>query len=214
MVNIPQIIINMSDDAKSKFEKERDDVLKTLPDHLKDAFGTIGFGPGEEDDDDDEGNNSTNLKPAQPYMNPVLIVSPYDVPPKPIRDIYWMDAFSKAKRSKAKLKKLDYLVYVYGSDDPGDCYNFVSHDDFVPLEEGQKNGLDILPKVVADKLESERTGSEAKLVRAIEEMKADLPKAKGDRKHGEDFLEGYEKLMAKEKETDKASPPPAKKRKT
>eukprot|EP00534_Pseudo-nitzschia_fraudulenta_P002039 CAMPEP_0201121332 /NCGR_PEP_ID=MMETSP0850-20130426/5230_1 /ASSEMBLY_ACC=CAM_ASM_000622 /TAXON_ID=183588 /ORGANISM="Pseudo-nitzschia fraudulenta, Strain WWA7" /LENGTH=206 /DNA_ID=CAMNT_0047387743 /DNA_START=151 /DNA_END=771 /DNA_ORIENTATION=+ len=206
----------MAEAAKAKFEKERSDVLKALPDELKDTFGTIGFCPGEEDDDDDDNNNNeanTNASPQAPYMQPVLIVSPYDVPPKPVRDIYWMDAFTKAKRSKAKLKKLDYLVYVYGSDDPDDCYNFVSHDEFVSLEEGKTNGFDIVPPALASKKESERTESESKLVRAIEEMKADLTKKPGDRKHGEPFLEGYEKLKAKE-EGVVSSPPPSKKQKT
>lgn len=200
----------MADDAKEKWEKERIDVLKALPDNLKDAFGTIGFCPGEEDEDED--NQSSAL--AQPYMQPVLIVSPYDVPPKPVRDIYWMDAFSKAKRSKAKLKKLDYLVYVYGSDDPDDCYNFVKHEDFVQLEQAQKHGLDILPKAIVEKPESERTDAENKLVRALDEMRADLPKARGDRKHGDPFLEGHEKMLAKEAEKAQSSPPPAKKQKT
>ena len=207
MVNIPQIINKMADAAKAKFEKEKNDVLKALPDELKEAFGTIGFCPG--DEDDDEATSST-----PPYMQPILIVSPFDVPPKPIRDIYWMDAFSKAKPSKAKLKKLAYLVYIYGSDDPDDCYNFVPHEDFVALEEGKSKGLDVLPKAIADKAESERTDSETKLVRALEEMKADLPKAKGDRKRGPDFLERYEKLLAKEEEKkEQSSPPPAKKQK-
>ena len=206
----------MAEAAKAKFEKERNDVLKALPSELKDLFGTIGFCMGEQDDDDDEDetNNPTTATPPAPqqtYMQPVLIVSPYDVPPKPIRDIYWMDAFSKAKRSKAKLKKLDYLVYVYGSDDPDDCYNFVTHEDFVPLEQAQKTGLDVLPKAVAEKPEDKRTKSEIKLARALEEMKADLPKAPGDRKHGEPFLERYEALLAKEKEDQE---PAAKKQKT
>ena len=208
MVNIPQIINKMADAAKAKFEKEKNDVLKALPDELKEAFGTIGFCPGDEDDEED-----ASSTPA--YMQPILIVSPFDVPPKPIRDIYWMDAFSKAKRSKAKLKKLAYLVYIYGSDDPDDCYNFVPHEDFIPLEEGKSKGLGVLPKAIADKAESERTDSETKLVRALEEMKADLPKAKGDRKRGPDFLESYEKLLAKEEEKkEQSSPPPAKKQKS
>mmetsp|Transcript_1671 Transcript_1671/g.4321 ORF Transcript_1671/g.4321 Transcript_1671/m.4321 type:complete len:218 (+) Transcript_1671:451-1104(+) len=217
----------MADEAKAKFEKERNDVLKALPDELKNVFGTIGFCLGDEDDDDDEGDTAAATPPtttSTSYMQPVLIVSPYDVPPKPVRDIYWMDAFSKAKRSKAKLKKLDYLVYVYGSDDPDDCYNFVPHDDFVPVEQGVKSGMDVLPKYVADKPESERTGFETKLARALEEMKADLPKAPGDRKHGSPFLEGYEKMRRQEEEDAAAaakngngssSPqPPAKKQKT
>ncbi len=208
MVNIPQIINKMADAAKAKFEKEKNDILKALPDELKDAFGTIGFCPGDEDDEEE-----TSSTP--PYMQPILIVSPFDVPPKPVRDIYWIDAFSKAKRSKAKLKKLAYLVYIYGSDDPDDCYNFVSHEDFIPLEEAQSKGLDVLPKAIAEKAESDRTESETKLARGLEEMKADLPKAKGDRKHGPAFLEIHEKLLAKEEEKkEQSSPPPAKKQKT
>lgn len=194
MVNIPAIITKMADDAKDKFEKERIDVLKALPDELKDFFGTIGFCPGEEDDDDDDQEDKPR---AQPYMQPILIVSPYDVPPKPVRDIYWMDAFTKAKRSKAKLKKLDYLVYVYGSDDPDDCYNFLKHDDFVSYEQGKTNGYDLVPPSIASKSESERTESEAKLVRGLKEMKLDLNKAQGDRKHGDPFLERHEKIEAK-----------------
>mmetsp|Transcript_4220 Transcript_4220/g.12112 ORF Transcript_4220/g.12112 Transcript_4220/m.12112 type:complete len:148 (+) Transcript_4220:1522-1965(+) len=141
-------------------------------------------------------------------MQPILVVSPYDVPPKPIRDIYWMHAFTKAKRSKAKLKKLDHLVYVYGSDDPDDCYNFVSHEDFVTLEEGKSSGFDQIPPKIASKSESERTSSETKLVRALEEMKADLAKAPEDRrKHGTPFLEMHEKLQAKKGGNSKEEPP-------
>eukprot|EP00536_Pseudo-nitzschia_multiseries_P002682 jgi/Psemu1/283891/fgenesh1_pg.36_\ len=149
-------------------------------------------------------------------MKPVLIVSPYDVPPKPVRDIYWMDAFTKAKRSKAKLKKLDYLVYVYGSDDPDDCYNFLSHEEFVSLEEGKASGFDEIPPAVASKSEAERTSSESKLVRALEEMKADLAKSPEDRrKHGSPFLEVHEKLQAQAMEKEEAQKgPPAKKLKT
>ncbi|VEU40763.1 unnamed protein product [Pseudo-nitzschia multistriata] len=206
----------MAEAAKAKFEKEKSDVLKALPDEIKDVFGTIGFCPGEDDDDEEdsgEKNEATaRSDPAEPYMQPVLIVSPYDVPPKPIRDIYWMDAFTKAKRSKAKLKKLDYLVYVYGSDDPDDCYNFVSHEDFVTLEEGRASGFDVLPPAVAAKSEEERTASEKKLVRAVEALNNDLAKTPEERrKHGASFLEGYEKIKAKEDAKDQ---PPAKKQKT
>ena len=53
-----------------------------------------------------------------------------------------------------------------------DCYNFVSHEDFIPLEEAQSKGLDVLPKAIAEKAESERTDTETKLARGLEEMKA------------------------------------------
>mmetsp|Transcript_13931 Transcript_13931/g.29332 ORF Transcript_13931/g.29332 Transcript_13931/m.29332 type:complete len:231 (-) Transcript_13931:88-780(-) len=218
-VKIPEIIFKMAEAQQAKFEKEKLEVLKALPDEIKDLFGTIGFCLGEEDDDetdDEKGNSNKAAETGQhppPFMQPILIVSPYDVRPKPVRDIYWMDAFTKAKRSKAKLKKLDYLVYVYGSDDPDDCYNFVAHEDFVTFEQGRASGFDVLPPTVAAKSESLRTSSENKLVRGIEEMKIDLVKTPEDRrKHGSPFLEAHEKLQAKEKEEAKGQPP-AKKQK-
>lgn len=201
----------MAQEAKLKFEVERDDILKTLPDELKDVFGAIGFCQGE-DEDEEEGGAAG--KPAA--FIPCLIVSPFDVPPKPVRDIYWMNLYTKAKRSKAKLKKLDYLVYVYGSDDPDDCYNFVAHEDFVALEDGRSRGYDALPKSVSSKSESDRTETEAKLVRGLEEMKADLEKQPCDRKRGGPFLERWETLSQEEsglKEDKDEAPPPAKKQK-
>lgn len=197
----------MAEEAKEKFEKEKSDVLKALPKEIRESFGTIGFSPRAEDDDDEAASQL-------PYLQPVLIVSPYDVPPKPIRDIYWMDAFTKAKRSKAKLKKLDYLAYVYGSDNPNDCYNFVTHEDFVTLEEGKTNGFGVIPPEVSSKPESERTSAENKLVRGIEEMNVELAKAPEDRRnHGTPFLEAHEKLQSKDRE-DSKDQPPAKKQKT
>jgi len=193
------------DDAKEKFEKERDETLKALPDELKDLFGTIGFCLGEEDDEDsdDEAGTTDNSKPKAPfvpYYQPVLIVSPYDVPPKPVRDIYWMDAFTKAKRSKAKLKKLDYLAYVYGSDNPNDCYNFVNQSEFVTYEEGQKQGYDS---------ENQLQLPSSRLIRGLKEMKLDLPKESSDRRKDhvdEPFLERYEESSNGQ--------PPSKKQKT
>lgn len=199
MPDIPAIISNMSKVAKAKLEKEKAQVLKVLPDEIKGFFGSIGFVAN------DEGS----------VMQPILIVSPYDVPPKPVRDIYWMDAFSKAKGSKARLKELDHLVYLYGSDDPDDCYIFIEQEDFVSLEEGMESGLDILPEHIASKAPEERTETEQKLVRALEEMKADIPKAPEDRKHGNPFLERYEILLSKEKGgDDSSSQPKTKKQKT
>jgi hypothetical protein len=71
-----------------------------LPQELKDKFGAIGFFLVENDDDDDddeeEGKEKAVSTPEQQkvYYQPALIVSPYEVPPKPIRDIYWMDGES------------------------------------------------------------------------------------------------------------------------
>jgi hypothetical protein len=177
------------DDGKSKFEAERDKVLSELPQKLKDKFGTIGFCLVENDDDDDDNEAAGEKKdPPSVYYQPVLIVNPYDVPPKPVRDIYWMDAFTKAKRSKAKLAELDYLVYVYGSDDPDDCYNFVSQDEFITLEDAQAQGLDQLPEHLQEHIKAASsttttmTEVETKLVRGFQEMREDISKSPQDRK--------------------------------
>ena len=198
----------VDNEEKEKFEKEREETLKALPDNLKQLFGTIGFCPADEDDDNDSDSedgtdNEKKLSvqvPFVPYHQPVLIVSPYDVPPKPVRDIYWMDAFTKAKRSKAKLQKLDYLVYVYGSTNPNDCYHFVPQTEFVTYEEGLHRGYC-------------RTSSahnpKKRLVRGLKEMNRDVPKESMNRRKDhigdEPFLERYE-------ETDNG--PPSKKQKT
>jgi len=200
----------VDNEEKEKFEKEREETLKALPEELKQLFGTIGFCPADEDDDDSDDSEDDNEDggggekklsvqvPFVPYHQPVLIVSPYDVPPKPVRDIYWMDAFTKAKRSKAKLKKLDYLVYVYGSTNPNDCYHFVPQTEFVTYEEGLQRGY------CNEQQQNKRLG------RGLKEMKVDLPKESEDRRKDhvgeETFLERYE-----ENEDDG---PPSKKQKT
>ena len=204
-------------DTKAKFEKERDEILKSLPEEVTKMFGIIGFIPGDEDEDEEE---EGKQEPPQPYYQPVLIVSPFDVPPKPVRDIYWMDVYTKAKRSKAKLKQMDYLVYVYGSDDPDDCYNFVNQTDFISLEQGCSKGYDQLPSYIDSKVKSDTptTDFETKIIRGLEEMKTDMTKQPIERKHGNPFLEKYEielqKMAAKNNDGDdgKMGPGPATKK--
>jgi hypothetical protein len=220
------------DDAQTSFEAERDGILNSLPPSVKDKFGTIGFflieDDGDDDDDDSDDADDKKVKnnastPPQPktYYQPALIVSPYDVPPKPVRDIYWHDAYMKAKRSKAKLAALDYLVYLYGSDDADDCYNFVAQDEFITLEEAQQQGLDKLPPELEERLlRQQKDGSSGKLkllsdmetilVRGLEEMKADIDKEPKDRKPNRKFP------FAERHETAAASSdgPPPKKQKT
>lgn len=178
--------------AKKKFEKEREKTLGELPDSIKDMFGQIGFAPS-----DDHEN----------VIVPVLVVSPYDVPPKPVRDVYWYDMFGKAKRSK-KVDKLAYLVYHYGHDDPDDCYSFIEQDDFIPYEIGKDRGYDIMQEDLAVKVKEggDLTEEEEIIVRGLKELEEDVPKEPSERKRGTtDFQERYEKLTKE---------PPAKKQKT
>ena len=73
----------MSDDKKAKveakkelFEKERDEILKELPDSLKNRFGQIFFTKWSKD------------------TLPVLVMSPFSVAPGPVRNM-WYDMFEK-----------------------------------------------------------------------------------------------------------------------
>jgi len=205
--------------AKEKFEKERGETLTSLPEEITKWFGVIGFSPGEDDDDDgddddDDDDDPTKKKAAVKFYQPILLVSPYDVPPKPVRDIYWMDTYTKAKRSKAKLKKLDYLAYVYGSDDPDDCYNFVPQHEFVSLEEGIQRGYDRVPSASSSSLLS--TDTQQRLRRGLQELHDDADKTPNERriKHTTDhpFLERHAKKKKKKEEGASSSPPTKKQR--
>ena len=61
--------------AKEMFEAQRDKVLSRLPDEYKRQFGQLGF---------------------HDTQHPVLIVSPYDVPPGPVRSM-WMHQFEAVR---------------------------------------------------------------------------------------------------------------------
>ena len=88
------------------------------------------------------------------------------------------------------------MVYVYGADDADDCYNFVSHEEFVEYEKAKEQGLDVLPEELQQRVDQKEklTEVEQKLVRGLEEVKADVDKDPKDRKpHSKyPFLERHE----------------------
>ena len=187
----------MMETAKSKFEAERKQILSDLPDSIKSMFGTIGFAAAEFDENE---------------IVPVLVMSPYDVPPKPVRDVYWFDQYSKAKRSKS-LDKLAYLVYHYGADDPDDCYSFIEQEDFISYEDGVRLGYDQLSAELEQKVKenAELTDEEALRVRGLNELNEDVPKDPSLRKRGnEGFKERHEQ---NEKASTSAQQPSAKRQK-
>lgn len=191
--------------AKVNFEKDKEKILKDLPDNVKSMFGVMGFAMDEVDDDEED----EDYKPAaEVEWVPVLIVSPYSVPPRPVRDVYWFDLYSKSKRSK-KLAELDYLVYHYGKDDPTDCYSFIPQDEFTSWESGVEAGYDKLPAYIQAKIDAgdSLTEDEEERVRGIREMEEDALKPAEERKRGSwQFKERHE-MMSDSKE------PPAKRRK-
>jgi hypothetical protein len=66
--------------AQKKFEEERDAVLASIPESYRALFGQIGFYPWSKS------------------LLPVLIVSPFDVPPSPVRK-QWLEMFNKVSFS-------------------------------------------------------------------------------------------------------------------
>lgn len=188
------------DSAKSRFEAERKQILSELPDSIKAMFGTIGFAAAEFDEND---------------VVPVLIMSPYDVPPKPVRDVYWFDQFSKAKRSKS-LDKLAYLVYHYGADDPDDCYSFIEQEDFISYDDGVRMGYNLLSSELDQKVKDslELTEEEALKVRGLAELNEDVVKEPSQRKRGnEGFKERHELLDVLPVAGKDTKQPPAKRQK-
>jgi hypothetical protein len=193
------------EEGKKEFEAEKAKTMQEIPEEQRGMFGTIGFCRVEEEEDDDDDDEDGNQEasggndPPTVLYEPVLIVSPFDVPPKPIRDIYWIERFSKAKRSKKKLALMDYLVYLYGSDDPDDCYNFCKQEDFISCDEAKKQGWDQPSAALQAKIDAGDKLSEAeeRLIRGLKEMEEDALKDPQDRKHGAPFLEKYEQVAAK-----------------
>jgi hypothetical protein len=180
--------------AQEDFEAEREQVLDDLPDSIKDMFGMIGFCQVEanDDSDDDEETVKDKATAAAEYV-PCLIVSPYDVPPRPVRDVYWFDYYSKCKRTKT-LHQLDYLIYHYGSTDPTDCYSFIKHEQFKTYEDGVRDGDDVLPARIQSKLDAgQKLGEEEEQrVRGLQEMREDIVKPIEERKRNTDFKERHE----------------------
>ena len=106
-----------------------------------------------------------------------------------------------AEKRKKELKKLEYLVYHYGIDDPTDCYSFIQQDAFVSYDDGIAEGYGELPAAIQAKVDAgdELTEEEEQRVRGIKEMKEDALKEKGERKRGNwQFKERHELLEAKE----------------
>ena len=181
---------------QEKFEKEREQILKSLPENIKDAFGMMGFCKAEENDDsDEEGNNKPAASTALDDMVPCLVMNPYDVPPRPVRDVYWHNLYMDKKKKK-KLKEMEYLVYHYGASDPDDCYSFIEHEDFLAYDAGLRAGYGNLPAHIQAKVDAGAalTEEEQMRVRGLDEMREDAEKDPSDRKRGNyPFKERHEK---------------------
>jgi hypothetical protein len=71
------IVRQMQQIAKNQFALERADILLHLPTSYKQRFGSMAF-------------------LVETWVQPVLLVSPYDVPPGPLRAM-WMEWFLEVR---------------------------------------------------------------------------------------------------------------------
>jgi hypothetical protein len=187
------------ENGRDQFEKEREKFLSELPESVKKMFGEIGFAPSQTfPDSDDEADEDQvavdNGESSNEVMLPVLILSPFALPPNPYRDVYWMEKFTKCKRTKT-LSDLSHIVYHYGCNDMNDCYNFIEQDEFVDYKTGVSQGFHELPESLQTKRENgtELSQSELLHMRALQEMNEDLMVSPHERRRGQmDFLEKYE----------------------
>lgn len=89
-------------DAKKEFEKSREEILKKIPKKYSNMFGSIGF---------TKWNKGTII--------PVLILSPYEVPPGAVRQM-WMDMFAKVRFSLhlsiSNQIKIFHLNFFFGNE--------------------------------------------------------------------------------------------------
>lgn len=193
------------DDAKSRFEAEREKILSELPQKAKDQFGQIAFAVAhEEEEDDDDDDDPPTTVTGTPF--PCLVLNPYCVPPKPMRDVYWFEMFSKTKGKNKK--PLQHIVYHYGHD-VDDCYSFVDCDKLTYYDDALAQGMVALPPALVAKMDNKEplAEEEQQRVTGMEELREDLLKGPAERKRGVVFLERHE-------EPPKKKAPPAKRQKT
>ncbi|CAJ1961073.1 unnamed protein product [Cylindrotheca closterium] len=186
---------------KEKFEKRKQEVLDSLPGEVKSKFGQQFF-----------------AKWAKSPL-PVLVLSPYNVPPGPVRDM-WFDMYEKVKK-QGRLASASNLVYWYGAyDDPANAYSFVIKSKLIPFAIGEKKGLGKVPNAIRKKLDEGKKigGADKMLLQGIEEMEEDKAKEPDDR-HGrmnQVFLEDWEfveeEVIVQEEEKSKPKAKPKNKK--
>ncbi|KAL7563570.1 hypothetical protein ACA910_006461 [Epithemia clementina (nom. ined.)] len=161
-------------DAQALLEREKAELLSSLPESVLKRFGCVGF-----------------CKWAKSYL-PALSLSPYSIQPGEARD-KWMEMFKEMQSTGRSLEKTNLLVYWYGEQDPGNRYSLVSPKRFIPYEEAKPHMLDFAKRAQQKHALGKRlsTGDQARL-RALDEMRNDLAKPNPEDRKPFDFLEGFE----------------------
>jgi len=142
-------------------EKER--ILAQIPAHIKSNFYEVGI---------------YKQRLQNSYL-PVLCLSPYDVPPGPVRD-EWLSKFD----GKSKVLNLGVYFLGKGGKDEG-AYGTIPWFSFVPYSKAVQRGLDVVPKDIAKKIEAgeELTDVEKQVRDGMKALKEAGTKSKAERTH-------------------------------
>eukprot|EP00986_Skeletonema_menzelii_P001764 scaffold488_cov142-Skeletonema_menzelii.AAC.3 len=155
--NDPDIAYKI-DKMEKDFNKQKQEILKQLPEQMKQQFLQIGFAQ------------------ARNGFRPVLFLSPYDVF-YPVRTP-WLNRFKKTTDPR----KVPWIVYWYGQP-LQNAFSLVSASNCLSYAKALERGVADLPKDILQKINSgKKLGkSEEKLHHIWAQIEADIHKAPADR---------------------------------
>mmetsp|Transcript_8994 Transcript_8994/g.13982 ORF Transcript_8994/g.13982 Transcript_8994/m.13982 type:complete len:886 (+) Transcript_8994:116-2773(+) len=160
-------------EAKSDFEAAKQKILDGLDSSYKELFGKIAFCKWKKD----------------PYR-PVLILSPYSVPPA-LRET-WLTMW---KNTKGDPKRMWYYTFWYGSP-LEEGYTQSKRKELILYDEGEKRGLHQLDEKVQRKLDNGKKLSKAEeqAVKGYEQLESELAKQPSQR-YSETFQELHASIL-------------------
>ena len=147
---------------RERFEKEKEEILSIVPKGHQDNWGQIGF-----------------VKWAKQWR-PVVLQSPYSVPPNSQMRDQWMTMFRNCQEDP---KRMTFLCYWYGTDNPGEAYTFQQRRTIILHNEGVKKDFHLVPKTIQRKLDRNKklTKAERELVNGLKVVEEELTKKPEDR---------------------------------
>lgn len=172
--NDPEIQLKI-DNMEKDFNKEKQEIMRQLPDEMKRQFLQVGF---------------ARLDARSGYK-PVIFLSPYDVF-YPVR-WPWLDQFKKATDPQ----KVPRIVYWYGQEIEL-AFSIVTANNCLSYNEARKLGVADIPKDILQKIKRRKklSKSEEKLYHSLKQIEEDIDKAPADRIRFEKPKEDHELVQS------------------
>mmetsp|Transcript_23674 Transcript_23674/g.55871 ORF Transcript_23674/g.55871 Transcript_23674/m.55871 type:complete len:987 (-) Transcript_23674:1196-4156(-) len=175
---LEKLLEGAREDARRELEDEKEEIFRRVPRNIQGMWGQVGF-----------------AKWNKSYL-PVLNLSPYDVPPGPVRQM-WMEMFEKMRENGRPLEKMSYLVYWYGEESPQSYYSITANSNFVKYDDAPAKMKDFAKTAEKKKLDGAKklSSDDQQRLRGMKQLQEDLKKPFDERKRGDlSFKEGYELL--------------------